>query len=45
MSKYQQCPGMNTDFEMNTENGGPGRKVSTEQVNFGSWQRVEGSFL
>ena len=45
MSKYQQCPGMNTNFETNTENGGPGRKASTEQVFFGTWQCVEGSFL
>lgn len=36
---------MNTNFEINTENRGPGRKASTEQVFFGSWQCVEGSFL
>lgn len=34
---------MNTNFEINTENRG--RKASTEQVFFGSWQCVEGSFL
>lgn len=36
---------MNINFEMNTENGGPDRKASTEQVFFGSWQGVEGIFL
>lgn len=45
MSKYQQCPGANTNADRHTGKGGPGRKASTEQVFFGSWQCAEGCFL